>query len=151
MSLLAGVNYDPATQVVKSCAANLAMTALDTTNLRLTFQAPTSGNVLVRLRGGLFISSYPPAAVMLGVLEGATIKVRGVPLGQINTYIGGASIQGIELMTAITGLSPGSSYTWDAAYGIENPNSSTSLRYGGPNDATAQNANGAFTFEVWTA
>jgi len=37
MALLAGVAYDPAAAVTKATSAALAMTAFDTTNLRVTF------------------------------------------------------------------------------------------------------------------
>ncbi len=50
MALLASVNYDPATAVSAATSALLAMTALDTTNLRLTFTTPSNGFVLVRMR-----------------------------------------------------------------------------------------------------
>jgi hypothetical protein len=50
MALLAGVAYDPAAAVTKATSAALAMTAFDTTNLRVTFTAPANGKVLVRIR-----------------------------------------------------------------------------------------------------
>lgn len=151
MSLLAGVNYDPATMVTKSCGTALALTALDTTNLRLTFNAPTSGKVLVRLRTSLYVSSYPMAGVMLGVLEGATIRVRAYPDGVRFLYGSGANWNPAELIATITGLTAGGSYTWDAAYGVDVVSAYTTLRYGGPDDATTANSAGAFQFEVWTA
>jgi hypothetical protein len=40
MALLAGVAYDPAAAVTKATSAALAMTAFDTTNLRVTFTGP---------------------------------------------------------------------------------------------------------------
>jgi hypothetical protein len=50
MALPAGVAYDPAAAVTKATSAALAMTAFDTTNLRVTFTAPANGKVLVRIR-----------------------------------------------------------------------------------------------------
>lgn len=51
----------------------------------------------------------------------------------------------------VVGLTPNASLTWDAAYGVETAVTSTGLKYGGPNNATANNAFGAFQFEVWAA
>jgi hypothetical protein len=50
MALLAGVAADPAAAVTKATSAAPAMTAFDTTNLRVTFTAPANGKVLVRIR-----------------------------------------------------------------------------------------------------
>ena len=40
--------------------------------------------------------------------------------------------------------------TWDAAYGVETAVAATGLKYGGPNNATANDAFGALIFEVWS-
>ena len=74
MALLAGTLYDPTTSVNKVTTAALAMTALDTTNLRLTFTAPANGAVLVRLVGTLHGATTFPQ-ILLGVLDGSTVKV----------------------------------------------------------------------------
>ena len=50
MALLAAVNYDPGAAVTKATSSNLAMTAIDTTHLSLTFTAPANGTVRVRIR-----------------------------------------------------------------------------------------------------
>jgi hypothetical protein len=54
-----------------------------------------------------------------------------------------------EAAGVVSGLTPSASLTWDAAYGVETGVASTGLKYGGPNDTTANNAFGAFIFEVW--
>ena len=47
MALLAGVSYEPSTAATSASGATLiAMTAIDTTNLRVTFTAPANGIVL---------------------------------------------------------------------------------------------------------
>ncbi len=38
-----------------------------------------------------------------------------------------------------------------AAYGVETLVASTGLKYGGPNNTTANDAFGAFQFEIWEA
>ncbi len=47
----------------------------------------------------------------------------------------------------VKGLTPSTSYTWDAAYGVEVTNNA--IEYGGPNNAVATDAAGAFQYEIW--
>jgi hypothetical protein len=149
MGLLAGKAYDPATAVSKSTASLLAMTALDTTNLRLNFTAPANGSVMVRLQGTLHGATTFPQ-ILLGVLEGSTVKGRVAPAGLPNGNLAATTFLTVEALFLVTGLTPSASLTWDAAYGVETTVASTGLKYGGPNDTTANNAWGAFLFEVWT-
>lgn len=149
MSLLVAKNYDPLTLVTKSTAAAAAMTAFDTTNLRASFNAPTSGNVLVRIVVPEAGSTTIPG-ILLGVMDGATVVAKVVP--KIGAYSGNASTcQALEAVFTVTGLTSGAALNWDAAFAVEFPVASTSLRYGGPNDAVSNNSYGAFLFEVWTA
>lgn len=150
MPLLAGTLYDPASAVTKSTTATLAMTALDTTNLRLTFTAPASGCVLVRLQGTLHGATTFPQ-IQLGVLEGSTVKGRVTPAGLMNGNLAATSFLTVEGLFVVTGLTAGASLTWDAAYGVETVVASTGLKYGGPNNTTANDAFGGFAFEVWAA
>ena len=156
-NLLACKVYDPSTAgslAVGSAASKL--TAIDTTNLRLTFTTPASGfsgNVLVRLRGVLTGSASGPSTIFLGVLDGATIKGRSVGLGNTNQSGTLATTDRVpfEASFVVTGLSANTSYTWDAAVGVEDQRASNTLQYGGPNNATTNDAWGAFVFEVWDA
>jgi hypothetical protein len=153
VNLLAGKLYDPGTAVSASTASLLAMTALDTTNLRLTFTAPSSGRVLVRLQTLLTGATGTKAQTLLGVLDGATVKGRspGVSSG---AQIGTAAATDYQMLYAsfmVTGLSPGSSFTWDAAYSVELILASTNIKYGGPDDATGNDAWGGFAYEIWAA
>jgi hypothetical protein len=149
MSCLGSVLYDPAVAVSKSTAALLAMTALDTTNLRLSFVVPASGRVLVRLNGVLHGAATFPQ-ILLGVLEGSTVRMRKAPmLGGGN--LAATTLMNVEAVAVISGLTPGANLTWDAAYSVETIVAATGLKYGGPNDTTANNAFGGFSFEVWTA
>lgn len=147
MNLLGAKLYDPAGAVSKSCAALLALTAFDTTNLRIAFTVPAHGFVLVKLRCNLSGATTFPQ-VMLGVLEGSTVRGRQVAM---------AAIPGTALATTnvplvaefvVAGLTPGA-VNWDAAYGVETLLAATNIHYGGPNDTTGNNAWGAFAFEVW--
>jgi hypothetical protein len=146
--LLAGTLYDPATAVSKSTASLLAMTALDTTNLRLTFTAPASGKVMVRMAGCVHGATTFPT-ILFGVLEGATVRGRHSPIGGLKTTAVATAMVTQESVFLVSGLTPGNNYTFDAAYGVETIVASTGLKYGGPNNATANDAFGGFVFEIW--
>jgi hypothetical protein len=150
MACLGAICYDPATAVSKATTAALALTALDTSNLRLTFTAPSNGRVMVRLRGILHGATTFPQ-ILLGVLEGSTVRGRQAPVGGLPGTAVATTMLAVEAVFCVTGLTPGNSYTWDAAYGVETLVASTALKYGGPNDATANNAFGGFVFEIWEA
>lgn len=146
---LGAVNYDPGTAVSKSVAAAVALTAFDTTNARITFTAPQSGAVRVRVKavaisGG---SSFP--TIMLGVLESSTIVFRASPIGGQLGVFASTLYAPQEVSGVITGLTPGSSHTYDAAYASESAVGTTAIKYGGPDNATANDAWGALQFEVW--
>lgn len=149
MTCLAAKLFDPAVAVSKSTVNPIAMTALDTTNLRLIYTAPMSGRVLVRLAATIHGSATVPQT-LLGVMDGANVVARMPPV------TGGGTMAATTLMRAeatfvVDGLTPGAQFTWDAAYGVETGVSSTALKYGGPNTSTANNAFGAFQFEIWSA
>lgn len=148
MSLLAGVAYDPAVAVTKATSSRLKMTALDTTNLRLTFTAPANGTVLVRLKGQTVGATTFPR-VQLGILDSTTIRGRMSPFGSLPAGVA-TSHMAQEVSYLVTGLTPGNSYTWDAAYGVDILLASTNLAYGGPNDNSGADAYGAFVYEIWS-
>lgn len=148
MSILGAIAYDPATAVTKATTAALAMTAVDTTNLRLVFQAPANGRVMVRLNCTLHgATTYPQ--VLLGVLDGSTVRARMAPNGYLNGAAAATTFLTLEALIPVTGLTPSTTYTWDAAYGVETLVAATGIKYGGPNNTTANDAFGAFIFEVW--
>ena len=148
MGLLAAAAYDPAVAVTKATTAAIAMTALDTTNLRLAFTVPPTGRVLVRLQGTLHgATTYPQ--ILLGVLEGSTVRGRVAPAGLVNGNLAATTFLTVEAQYPVTGLTPAANLTWDAAYGVETLVAATGLKYGGPNNTTANDAFGAFIFEIW--
>lgn len=148
MALLAGTHYDPSTAVAKSTASLLAMTAFDTTNLRLTFTAPSNGVVLVRIRCTTLDQNQQPS-FLLGVLDGATVKGRQRPIGSLNGTSVSTTRATQEALFTVSGLTPSSSYTWDAAYGVQVVLTGTNIRYGGPNNTTSNDAYGGFVFEIY--
>lgn len=148
-NLLGAVLYDPAGRVSKAGNALLALTALDTTNLRITFTAPPSGKVLVRLRGVTCGASTIPH-IVLGVLDGSAIKGRASAMGGCRDTVGVTTRESQEAAFVVTGLTPGTSYTWDAAYGVEIVGAAGhDLMYGGPDNTTTDDAAGAFQYEIW--
>lgn len=149
MTLLGAKLYDPAVAVSKATTAALAMTALDTTNLRIAFTVPANGAVLVRLQGTLHGATTFPQ-VLLGVLEGATVRGRVAPAGLVNGNLAATTFLTVEGVFVVSGLTPAAALTWDAAYGVETLVASTGLKYGGPNNTTANDAFGAFLFEIWS-
>ena len=149
MTLLWGTCYDPAAAVTKACTAALAMTALDTTNLRATFNAPANGTVLVRLQGTITGAATFPQ-ILLGVMSGATVVERMAPKAVVGGTALATTMMDVEALFLVTGLTPAAAQTWDAAYGVEFAVASSNLRYGGPNNTTASDAFGGFVFEVWS-
>ncbi len=147
-NLLGSITYDPSTAASKATTSALAMTAIDTANCRITFNAPASGNVLVRLRGPLHGATTFPQ-ILFGVLESTTVRARTAPAGGLkNTALATAQLA-VEGQAVVTGLTPSTQYVWDAAYAVQVAVASTGLKYGGPNNTTTNDAFGAFCFEVW--
>ena len=125
--LLGTILYDPGTRASKDCASLLAMTALDTTNLRITFTAPASGKVLVRMNGQLH-GATTFSQIMFGVLEGSTVRARTQPLGGLKTTAVATALLTQEGEAVVTGLTPGNSYTFDAAYAVQTAVTSCTLK-----------------------
>lgn len=148
MACLGAIQYDPGTAVAKAATSLLAMTAFDTTNARITFTVPSNGAVMVRIRANLH-GSTSAARILLGVLESSTVRMRMSPQGHFMQAILATTMVSQEAVAVVTGLTPGASLTWDAAYGVEIIQTGANVRYGGPNDTTADNAWGALVFEVW--
>ncbi|KPF47058.1 hypothetical protein [Rhizobium sp. AAP43] len=150
MACLANIVYDPTTAVTWATTANLAMTAMSTTNLRNSFTVPANGKVMVRLVCTIHGAVTMPS-ILLGVLQGSTIIGRVSPIGGLkNTAVATAMVTQ-EATFVVSGLTPGASLTWDMAYGVETLVASTAIKAGGPNDTTSNNAFGAAIFEIWEA
>jgi hypothetical protein len=49
----------------------------------------------------------------------------------------------------VTGLTPGTSYTWDAAYSVDQVQAASTVSYGGPDNTTTNDAWGGFSFDIW--
>lgn len=147
MNLLKAVLYDPAVAVSKATTALLAMTAFDTTNLRLAITVPAHGMVRFVLKCALEGATTFPQ-VLLGVLNGATVLGRVTPLVTINGTALATTRLALWAEFTVTGLTPGAMNV-DAAYGVEILLAATNIKYGGPNNTTTDDAWGAFVFEAW--
>lgn len=151
--LLGCVWYDPAAAASKVGTSLLAMTALDTTNLRCTFTAPASGKILVRCHGGAVTGSTTTGSWHIGILEGATVVGRVSPLmvkDQTNTLAStdNMSLDGSFIVTGVSG----GSHSYDLAVGVDVvAGASGAFKWGGPNNASGGNAWGGVGIEVWDA
>lgn len=148
MNLLGAKLYDPAVAVSKSTASLLAMTAFDTTNLRVAITVPAHGMIYVRVMGGAVTGATTVPTLFLGVMNGSTVLARITPQDFPGTM--NAATQSCPLYAefVITGLTPGA-MNLDLAYGVEVVVASTNIKYGGPNDTTTNNAWGGISFQVW--
>jgi len=147
VNLLGAKLYDPAAAVSKSTASLLAMTAFDTTNLRLAITVPAHGMVLFKLRTTITGATTVPT-VLLGVLNGANVVGRVTPQDFPGTMNAATQSCPCQCEFIATGLTPGAT-NFDAAYGVEVVVASTNIKYGGPNNTTTNDAWGAFVFEAW--
>lgn len=149
MACLGAVLYDPGTAVTKGTAAS-AMAAFDTTNARITFTVPASGRVLVRImcvvHGATTFSS-----ILLGVMNGSTVVARVCPIGGLKATAVATAMVTQEATFVVPGLTPSASLTWDAAFGIETFVTNSLIKYGGPNNTSANDAFGALVYEIWEA
>lgn len=144
---LGAVAYDPAAAVSKATSSLIAMTAFDTTNARISFVAQTT-RVLWRIRCNLSGATTFPQ-VLLGVMDGATVKGRATPVAGIPATALATTNVALEASGVITGLTRGTTFNYDAAYSVDIVLAATNIHYGGPNDTTANNAWGALQFEIW--
>lgn len=149
MNLLLPINYDPLGGAVsKSVGSALAMTVLDNVNLRAAVTVPAHGMLHIRMRCVTSGSTLVPD-IFLGVFNGGSLLMRQAAAAHIDrgTAVSGARcVHTVEFV--ISGLTPGA-INLDAAYGVETVAASGNIKYGGPDDATLDNAWGPFTFEVW--
>lgn len=163
-NLLAAKMYDPSTAASIATSSLTAMTALDTTNLRLTFTTAASGpgstKVLVRARGGSIQGATGTPGLLFGVLGNLAGGSGTNVLGRVPNMLGGQLINGTATTTmqrpvnasfVITGLTASTSYTFDLAMSVDFIVASSVLRYGGPDNTTADDAWGGLAFEVWKA
>lgn len=117
--LLKVVSYYPGTGVALTVGSNTTLTALDTTNLRATFTAPTSGNVIVRLTG---IPGNSTNRIAWGLTQ------SGTPVGpKVLSDSGNTGMVPQSVSIYVTGLSGSVSLDW-AGY---SPDGTVAIVYAG--------------------
>lgn len=149
MNLLGAVNYDPIGGAVSKVTTSLlAMTAFDTTNLRIAFTVPAHGMVTVKMTC-IHHGSTTTAQVWLGCLEGSTLRGRAPVTPNLLGTAVATTMTKLDASFTLTGLTPGA-VNWDAAYGVEIVSSANgAIKYGGPNNTTTNDGFGGFNFEIW--
>jgi hypothetical protein len=58
--------------------------------------------------------------------------VHQVPGGPLGGTAAATTFLQVEALFVVTGLTSGTAYTWDAAYGVETLVAATGIKYGGP-------------------
>jgi hypothetical protein len=86
--------------------------------------------------------------LLMGILESTTVIARVPPKYNVANVAATSLVRG-EVEFTIGGLTPGASLTWDVAMSVETAVASSGIKCGGPNDTTANNAFGAFIYELW--
>jgi hypothetical protein len=147
VNLLGAILYDPAVSVNKVTTAALAMTAIDTVNLRLAITVPAHGKVRFRLMAVIHGATTFPS-ILMGVMVGASVKGRVAPVQSLGNTAVATALVNVEADFIATGLAPGAT-NFDAAYGVETLVAATGLKYGGADNNTANDAFGGFVFEAW--
>ncbi len=139
--LLASAYYNPSGGTVTK-TASATLTAMDTTNLRATFTAPASGNVIVKgFVGRLNPNNCNPH---LGVLDGSTT------IGTCIQAAANASLKPAECVFKVTGLTPGNTYSYDLAIATTNQTTAATFQYGFTTSNLADGT-GPAIIEVWSA
>jgi hypothetical protein len=144
--LLAISQYAPGTAAVYSLTTTFA--ALDTTNITVSFIAPASGNVLLRMsiavdKGGA------SAGATLGVVTHGTSTQVGVQAGVLDgSATGSTTATYVSVPQKITGLTPGNTYQWDMAAVV---NVTGPVMIAGNPTTGGSRVGGPAVMEVWAA
>jgi hypothetical protein len=124
-NILAYVGYAQGTDTTLHAASTNTMTAMDATNVKVTFTAPASGNVLVEC--SVLHDLNTAGNTFWGLLDGGGSTVAQV--FAINQGTGGAFADYRTAKFVVTGLTPGNSYTYKFAHRCT---SGTTNAYSGP-------------------
>ena len=142
-TMIALKQYAPgADGTVLNAGAATTVTDIDATNAAVTFTAPATGNVLVRL-SALCTISNPGGIGYWSLRDGSTLKDEAWCLGDGS----GSPTQPVAARKTVglyvAGLTPSTSYTYKWAYRVNNA-SWTHTIYAGP-------SYGRLLLEVWAA
>lgn len=140
-SLLAYTAYNPGTPASTSTSSS-TFADVDATNLTVTFTAPASGNVLVRLTAVAVVNNVAAVyAWNLRTTGGSNVS------GSFSTVTSNGNQIKISSVVPITGLTPGASTTWRWGHAVSS--NTGSVRYG--DSGTISASYGPAVMEVWAA
>ena len=151
-NLLGAINRDPSTAETVQTTTASVLAAISTTNFRLTVTAPASGRIACRIRG-CWTGNTTVATVHFGVLEGSTIWGRQAAWTNAGNLGAPAStdLYPVEAFFVMSGFTGGNSYVLDAAWAVETVQTTSTVKWGGPNNATGNDAWGGLVYELWSA
>jgi hypothetical protein len=134
--LLASKLYNPGSTTTLSTSST-TFVDVDATNLAVTFTAPSSGQVLVRLTAGRSASGTSPVQYW-------NVRSGGVDVASTGGVIATATNRSrASHAVVVTGLTVGSSYTYTWGHSITGTSPTSTLNVGG--------TDGAAVMEVWSA
>lgn len=147
-ALIGYTSYCPASTT--PYAASTTTAAVDPTNLSVTFTAPPSGTVVIRLSGVAFVATGANGNLYWSLRTGGS-NVTGSERKAGGSYSNGTYTSPLNAQVVasirITGLSGGTSYTYQWAHRTDGP--PAALQVGGTEfSGTPQ---GPATIEVWSA
>lgn len=132
-SLIGLKAYNPATLATYTTTSS-TYGDVDAANLAVTFTAPASGNVLVRLTVGL-VKASDTSSVVVWALRSGTTTVPGTPTQVVNASNAGG-MRATSAAMYVTGLTPGTSYTYKWAWRRQTGTGTLTMFAGGATDET---------------
>lgn len=109
-TILAEHTYAPFGGASYSISAN-TITALDTTNLAVTFVAPVSGNVTIEILPTMSINATGAGGFYIGFINTTNTALFGTASVIGDTNNGSGAVPAFGYKQFVTGLTPGQSYT----------------------------------------
>jgi hypothetical protein len=140
--LLACVQYGPASEAPYTIATG-TLTAVDSTNLTVSFAAPASGQVLIRLSA--MLQATAGTSICFGLLD----HTSHAQVGPISTAAYGSNAT-VATPLLITGLTPATVYQYDWAWLVAQGGVSSVMPVQ-LSASTPTNIAAPATMEVWSA
>jgi hypothetical protein len=146
--LLAYVEYAPSTPTTYT-TTSATLAAVDTTNLTISFTAPASGNVLVRVTACCNENDSGDIQGYLALLDHTSHAQVGYSANVAASNVAGM-IANVSPVWLITGLVEGDSYQYDVAFGVAS-GAVTGLHIFAQGNTGCENYGGPVMMEVWSA
>jgi hypothetical protein len=151
-ALLASVFYNPSTGTSYTSGSGMtALQAVDSTNLTIRFVAPPSGSVtLVATISTLYMNAAGAGGWLGWLVHGGTTQIADAKYIIGQEGMGGNGYHcGCSQTWVVTGLTPGTTYQYDLAYGSSNTGYPLVIYVGGTGNLGS--ANGGIVLEVWAS